>query len=158
MKTSRSMKTALIPVLALFLGYRIYAMVGLSDSSEMQTASELVSLATRTLAMGQSASPSPEAATQWPSRSLDDVLQYDPFAKPVVAADPLEELVDASSEDADEVQPVPSAELKAIYRTRRGTVALIGSEVVREGERLRDGSLVVAIRDNSVLLRPAPVE
>lgn len=148
-------KTLLIPVLAVLLGYRVLAMTGLSNSADLQTVVELAAVASETLAMSQTDS-SASAEVQWPNRSLDDVLQHDPFAKP---ASPVEDATEvAEADDAEETQPVRQVRLKAIYRTRTGTVALVGSEIVREGQRMKDGSLVVAIRDDSVVLKPALVE
>lgn len=148
-------KTLLIPGLALFLGYRIFSLIGLSSSSELQTVTELAAVMSENLTRSQTDSAS-VAEVQWPNRSLDDVLQHDPFAKPVPPVDSRQEI--AESGDAEEMQPVRQVQLKAIYRTRTGTVALVGSEIVSEGQRMEDGSLVVAIRDDSVVLRPATAE
>ena len=147
-------KIILIPIMAIFLGYRIVSLTGLSSLSDLQAVSDLAVVASQNLQLGETMI-SGDKQRDWPSRSLEDVLQHDPFARPQPEVEELTGIASTTTEDAEEEK---SFKLKAIYRTRTGTVALVGSEIVSVGQRLQDGSLVVAIADDSITLRPGQTD
>lgn len=142
-----SLKTLLIPVMAVFLVYRITALTSLS---ELQAVTVVNELQKNTVPKSGPEPSRPEP--DWPSRSLNDVLKHDPFA--VSAAEQGNKPEQNSpAEDEKGIPSLPPLKLKAVYHSRHGAVALVGSEIVRAGERLSDGSLVLSIGENSIVVQ-----
>jgi hypothetical protein len=88
----------------------------------------------------------------WPESNLEDVLEYNPFGlEPGSAAsDPLESSLASRQAAIDRT-------LKAVYQNQDGNIALVGSRLVRVGDRLDDGSRVVAIHDRRLVLERTTV-
>jgi|GEM_PF-2885047 hypothetical protein len=103
----------------------------------------------------------------WPESNLEDVLEYNPFGlEPGSAAsDPLESslasrqaAIDRTGRSAVGDTPATTTQrLKAVYQNQDGNIALVGSRLVRVGDRLDDGSRVVAIHDRRLVLERTTV-
>lgn len=139
-------KVLLIPVL---LGFLVYQVMG--DSSDLKAVTDETSLE-----VPSSDPANSKSMEHWPDRSLAAVLEFDPFG---TIKKPMEEPVlveeDKPSEVVVVIPKTIKLDLKAIYQTRNGRVALVGDEIVRAGQRLADGALVIAIHDDSIEVQPA---
>ncbi len=51
-------------------------------------------------------------------------------------------------------QPAPAAELKAVYGSAKHEAALVGTQVVRAGDTLRDGRAVERIERRALIAKP----
>lgn len=159
---SRLFKVVLIPILTIALVWRIVNMTGLpeatgalssvlEDSSTAETPSKAKILAKEVLS---------GINVEWPKRSLSEILSHDPFSTSqtvpdVIAEDILKSESDAAAETETES---PEFDLKAIYQSKHGTVALIGDRIVRPGDRLPNGALVVEILAHEIVVEPARID
>ena len=100
----------------------------------------------------------------WPTYSADQVEHLNPFDRTrlippkELATVPTPDISDATQLVSSSAPPVERAlgDVKAIYRTPSGTVAIVGEQHVRVGDILDDGSKVLAIHiDQIVTDRPS---
>lgn len=103
----------------------------------------------------------------WPDSDLESLLTYSPFGiEQAPEPTPDEEAENAAEEGLIEQaqQPVPeeaveartyiTQRLKAVSQTENGPAAMVGSRIVHVGDRLEDGSRIVAIRNRELILEP----
>jgi len=166
---TEKLKIAIIPVLATLLIVMLYhAFSGANDS---QTDTPRVSSTTSRQVPQATLAKLPNRTSQnplrhWPQQTLAEILKYDPFSittqKPgeqnqpptigrerTALAGQMEHA--HSTNDSRFTNKIP----EMMFHSHHGTMAVIDSQVVREGEILRNGTRVVEIRtDGIVLERP----
>ena len=153
------LKMAMIPVLIIVLGLRLADMTGSSDQTDSVKAAGTAVAANDRIDSVSTSETDLAQLKNWPTRSLDEILEHDPFSKP---REELPEVAKLEQSPVDKPSPVkfdPQAiNLKMIYRTGDEVVALVGSRIVKAGDRLEDGSLVVSIGDQEIVVQPPSLE
>jgi hypothetical protein len=85
--------------------------------------------------------------------SLEGLLRENPFASAILKA-PVNEggVIDDLLKEDESSSVVASAPLTAVYGSNRTVRALIGQEIVREGDRLESGEEIIKIESRSLRL------
>jgi hypothetical protein len=99
-----------------------------------------------------------------PQPNLNDLLEYSPFGVSPRTAAAIEDTIgtsttvdgesgaaDSDAADSDGT-PKVARRLKAVYQSQNGPVALVDSKLVRVGDLLEDGSLVLEIHPRHLVL------
>ena len=166
---TEKLKIVIILVLAISLVVMLYRAFSTSGDSQTNTppasptTSQQVPLTTLTTLPKHTSKNPPR---YWPNQTLAEILKHDPFStmtqklvggnQPPTAA--REESALAGQTEQRDSPTVPWFTNKIpemVFHSRHGTVAVIDSQIVREGEILPNGTRVVEIRpDGIVLERP----
>jgi hypothetical protein len=166
---TEKLKLVIIPVLAILLIVMLHhAFSGPNDSQTNpppvnSTTSRQVPPATLTnLPKRTSKIP----LRHWPKKTLAEIFKYDPFSTTTQKLAKRNQPPTAAREEsalAGQMEHRHSSTVsrftnkipEMMFHSRHGTMAVIDSQVVREGEILRNGTRVVEIRpDGIVLERP----
>ncbi|MCH2117126.1 MAG: general secretion pathway protein GspB [Pirellulales bacterium] len=166
---TEKLKIAIIPVLATLLLVMLYH--AFSGANESQTDTPSVSSTTTRQVPQATLAKLPPRTSQnplrhWPQQTLAEILKYDPFSitpqQPGEQNQPPTTGGEKAALAGQMKQPHSATDSRftnkipeMMFHSRHGTMAVIDSQVVREGEILRNGTRVVEIRtDGIVLERP----
>jgi hypothetical protein len=153
-------KIALIPVLGLVLVYLVMrSRTGTEQTSAEPPASVALNETSSDTPNQEPTKPVAQAISNWPKFEIHDLQNTDPFDRKAVfpvppeataSTDPNKSLVattDRSPEEA--LKPI---KIQAIFQSPSGITALVENRVVHIGDRLADGSEVVGITPEQLLL------
>jgi hypothetical protein len=165
---TNNLKIALIPILGLIL---VYLVMRNPTDGEQTSVDPPVSVSvtetprsvlnqepTRPPTKSQT-KPFAQAVSSWPKFEVDDLQNVDPFDRRALFPDPSE--VTGSSDptntlvgttdrsSADTLKPI---KIQAIFQSPSGITALVENRVIHIGDRLADGSEVVGITPDQLLL------
>jgi hypothetical protein len=161
---NKNLKLASIPVLGLVLVYVIVRGRNSGDQASVDPAVNLVADAVPTRASTQALNKSlVQTSYEWPTFELEDLPNVDPFDRQALfpspsvvenSSDPSNTLVGKSDRSsADALKPL---KIQAVFQSPSGITALVENRVVHIGDRLDDGSEVVGITPEQLLLmKPA---
>ena len=110
-----------------------------------------------------------QSNVDWPSASLDQVLRHNPFAappalthlmKPSTSPGPIATVKTLAVTNEDLTEELRSAmkgkKLHGLIQTSRGFIALVGDDVVREGDLIGERVRVKSIQSKGVELELIP--
>lgn len=150
------LKLILIPVLLAVLGLRLVEMTGSPELPASEKTAGRTPATDGEIKLASNPEPDPAHLNNWPMRSLSEILEHDPFSKPQKQHPDITNLAEASGDEATPVKFEPqSIDLKMIYRSGGAVVALVGSRIVKAGDHLDDGSLVVSIGEQEIIVQPS---
>ena len=156
-----------IPILGLILVVQLAKRFSGTSVQDSNTAASATSngVLTETSSVGsKSGTTVGSEKRNWPTYSADQVEHFNPFdRKHLIPSTESEatstpDTMGATQLVASSAPPLESTlgEVKAIYQTPSGTVAIVGDRHVRVGDFLEDGSKVLAIHiDQIVIERPS---
>lgn len=156
---SQKLKVALIPVLGVCL------LVVLNRSDSDRTSAPNAATPTAAATPKEPANPTvdktADAALQrpWPSRSLDEILAFDPFRPrreaPLAAAQPARQHATPEPQHDPRIEHLMSQYAAQtpdlVLRSQRGVSAVIGSQTLTVGDVVEGGARVVEIRDDGIV-------
>lgn len=149
-KLSREqLKLALIPMLGLVLLAVLFWPSGEKEQPVVTRSARPV------LTPTNSTQPLLAHQPNWPKVRLEDVTAFSPFDPPAPAAPIPSVATNTEQENVEEEimpKPVLIGKLQAVYQTADGMVAILNSRIVRVGDRLPNGSLIVEITEQSILV------
>ena len=156
-----------IPLLGLILVVQLARQFSRTADKDLNTAATVTSKGalTETSSLGsENATAVGPEKRSWPTYSAEQIEHLNPFdrtrlspPKEIETVTP-QETSDATQLVTSSAPPLESTlgDVKAIYRTPSGTVAIVGERHVRVGDFLDDGSKVLAIYiDQIVIERPS---
>jgi hypothetical protein len=166
-------KIALIPMLALVL-YAVFPRTENreNNAAQVKSASQLSRLDnhSRIRVPNSTAALSKEKSTEWPSFSLSDISTIDPFDKGMIFPENAVSTTKESSADSSQPTLVSSpllshratkvsdVKIQAIFRSSRGIAALVETKLIHVGDRLDDGTEVMEITPEKLIVIVPQVE
>jgi hypothetical protein len=157
---NNNLKIALIPALGLVLVYLVLRGRNGSEQSSVETPVRVADNETsRSIRSQEPTTPVTQAISNWQKFAIEDLPTTDPFDRralfPVLSAvatpsDSNNTLVGAPDRSSAEVlKPI---KIQAVFQSPSGITALVENRVIHIGDRLEDGSEVVGITPEQLLL------
>jgi hypothetical protein len=166
-------KIAVIPILALVL-YAVFPRTENRENSaaQVKNASQLSSVdnQSRIRVPNNTAALSKVKRTEWPNFSLSDISTIDPFDKGMIFPEHAVSTTKESSSDSPQQKLVSSpllsqqatkvsdVKIQAIFRSSRGIAALVDTKLIHVGDRLDDGTEVMEITPEQLIVVAPSVE
>ena len=170
------LKLALIPVLVvIFILVLVWPSTGDNlPADDLETAGQETQQSHRTDALteGDAAGPSSVSMQRtqktWPVIGLASILKHDPFALApllasrtvgVVSQEGPQQKIDSSQQEElikrleERIATLQQKQVSVVFQSESGTVAIIDSKIVHEGDLLEDGVRIVKIRSDGVVLQ-----
>jgi hypothetical protein len=153
-------KIVLVPVLGLVLLYLVLKNRSASDSSPADLSATVTSDSTLATAPPQTHDQPPTLAkSDWPNLVLTDLQDTDPFDKRMIFPELVQGTFsnDTLTNNANtlvgtSVDPLPPLKVQAVFQSPQGIAALAGDRIIHIGDMLADGSKVIDITPESLVL------
>ena len=156
-------KIAAIPVLALVL-YFVFPRTE-NSATHAKNDAQSASLDDRTRIRVQNSTASlRKEKTEWPNFNFSDVSTIDPFDKGMIFPESAASTTKESSSDSSQQKLVSSplltqqatkvsaVKIQAIFRSSRGIAALVDTRLIHVGDRLSDGTEVLEITPEQLIV------
>lgn len=152
---------ASIPVLLGVLVFQLRNTNLETDSADQVSVSGAVGEQKRTEKKETTDTRSGNAVAKWPQFDSAAAPVHNPFSRELLFPRRSAQLSNQSAIDESRSQYVSSGAtpkreelgpVKAIYQSGRGAVALVGDRLIRVGDRLEDGSVVMEITTEKIVL------
>ena len=154
-----NLKIALIPVLGFLL---LYLVLRGRIGSEESPIDPLVTVTSDTTASSNRTQdqekPLTSAQSDWPEFQLNDLQNADPFDRRMIfpdlsaitSSDQSNTLVGSNNQSS--VGALPTIKVQAVFQSPSGITALVDNRVLHIGDRLADGSEVIGITPEQLVL------
>lgn len=166
-------KIAAIPILALVL-YAVFPRTGTRENSATHekdnSQSGSLDDRSRVRVPKSTASLGKEKRTEWPSFSSSDIATIDPFDKGMIFPEntgstsdemssglPQQKLVSSPSFTPPATK-VSDLKIQAIFQSSRGIAALVDTRLIHVGDRLNDGTEVMEITPEQLIVGAPQME
>jgi hypothetical protein len=166
-------KIATIPILALVL-YAVFPRTESRQNSATHEKSNAQSSSdddrSRNRVPNSTASLRPEKRTEWPVFDSSEILTIDPFDKGMIFPENAVSTTKESSSDSPQQKLVSSpllsqqatkvsdVKIQAIFQSSRGIAALVDTKLIHVGDRLDDGTEVMEITPEQLIVVAPSVE